>query len=173
MLNKINYIVILGFVILTGFVINLYLKQPKVGYIVIEEVFNSFELKKELQSKYENTQKTRQQIIDSIRIELTLLAKKAEAKDISKEQLDMFERKKYDYNLKLKTFSEDNAQLTKQYDSEIITQLNQYVKDYGKLNHYDVILGNNSNGSLMYGNENLNLTKEVIEYINAKYKGLK
>ena len=51
-------------------------------------------------------------------------------------------------------------------------QLNQYVKEFGEKNSYDIIHGANGNGSLMYAKDILNLTEEVKAFINNKYKGI-
>jgi outer membrane protein len=146
---------------------------PKIGYVVIQDVFNDFELKKELQKKLENVKGYRQKIVDSLRIDLTILSKKIQTNIASKEEKDLFDRKKLEYNQKMQIFEEDNLALTKQYDKEIITQLNQYVTDYGKKYNFDLIHGNNSDGSLMYGNDKYNVTKEVSAFINEKFKGTK
>lgn len=147
--------------------------KPKYGYVVIQDVFNEFKLKKELQKKLELVKNSRQKIVDSLRIDLTILSKKIQTNIASTDEKDLFERKKLEFNQKMQMFEEDNAVMTKQYDQEIITQLNQYIKDYGEKNKFDMILGNNSDGSLMYGKESFNITKDVSEFINARYDGIK
>jgi hypothetical protein len=47
------------------------------------------------------------------------------------------------------------------------------VNDYGKTNGFDIIYGNSSDGSIMFGTAELNITKDVIEFINLKYEGVK
>jgi outer membrane protein len=79
--------------------------------------------------------------------------------------------KRDDFIHRQKTLTEDNKQLTSQYDSEIFTQINQYVKDFSKENGYQMVFGSDGNGSLMYGDDQINLTKVITEYINQKYKG--
>jgi len=170
--NKIYPIILLGISILFC-VIYVKLNKPKIGYVVIQEVFNDFELKKELQKKLENVKNYRQKIVDSLRIDLTILSKKIQTKVATPEEKDLFDRKRLEFNQKMQIFEEDNAELTKQYDQEIITQLNQYIKDYGKKHDFDLIQGNNSDGSLMYGKEEFNVTKEVSAFINERYKGVK
>lgn len=148
------------------------LSKPKLGYVVIEEVFNDFKLKKELQKKLESVKNARQKIVDSLRIDLTILSKKIQTNIASKEEKDLFDRKRLEYNQRTQIFEEDNAALTKQYDQEIIAQLNQYIKDYGEKNKFDMIYGN-ADGSLMYGKTDFNITKEVAAFINQKYDGIK
>lgn len=170
--NKL-YPIVLLFIGILFCVIYVNLTRPKIGYVVIQEVFNDFELKKELQKKLENVKNYRQKIVDSLRIDLTILSKKVQTNTATPVENDLFERKKLEYNQKLQIFEEDNTVLTKQYDQEIITQLNQYIKDYGKKNDFDLIQGNNSDGTLMYGKEEFNLTKQVSAFINERYTGTK
>lgn len=171
-LNKLFPITLLAIGIVTC-ILYINFTKPKMGYVVIQDVFNDFELKKELQKKLENVKNYRQKMVDSLRIDLTILSKKIQSNVATTIEKDLFERKKLEYNQKLQIFEEDNTVLTKQYDQEILTQLNQYIKDYGNKNNYDLILGNTTDGSLMFGKEKYNVTKEVTTYINEKYKGVK
>jgi len=89
------------------------------------------------------------------------------------EGLRKFEIKKQEYLMKQKSFEEDNQLLTQNYDGQIWKQINQYVKDYGKGKEYELIIGSAGNGSVMYSLDKLNITKEVLEYINSSYRGEK
>jgi outer membrane protein len=159
--------------VLAGFVYDR-LTSIKTGYIVIQDVFNAFDLKKDYERKLLSTKNVRQKISDSLATELKMLARKIEMqKSKNPEDISMFELKRESYMEKLKTFEEDNQAQTKKYDAEIITQLNQYVSDFGKENGYTYILGNDGNGSLMYATDAKNLTREIVTYINARYRGVK
>lgn len=149
-----------------------YANRHKTGYIILQQVFDNFEFKKESQKKFDQVKAVRKKILDSMVLDLTVLVKKIEAKTANKEEQSLFERYKLGYEQKLREFDEDTRAMTSQYDKEIITQLNQYVKDFGKEHHYDIIFGN-TDGSLMYGDDKLNITTEVTQYINDKYKGVK
>lgn len=146
----------------------------KIGYVDIHEVFNGFELKKEYEKKINTTKNGRQKIADSLELALKILGRKIESEGgKNKDDINVFEVKRKDYFDKKKMFDEDNERQTKEYDQQIITQLNQYVKDFGKESGYTYILGSDGSGSLMYAKEINNVTKEVIEYINIRYKGIK
>lgn len=148
--------------------------KQKTAYVVLQELFEKFELKKELEKNYSLTKNARKKILDSIQIDLSVLSKRLSVTPSPvKEEIDLFERKKIEFNQKMNEFEQSNIQLTKEFDDKIILQLNQYISDYGKENAYDMIYGNTSNGSIMYGDEKNNITEEVIEYINQKYKGIK
>jgi outer membrane protein len=53
----------------------------------------------------------------------------------------------------------------------VLNQINSFVSDYGKDKGYDIILGTTESGSLMYGNDGIDITKEVLESLNRSYKG--
>lgn len=149
------------------------MRVSKMAYISISEVFNNFDLKKEYEKKINFTKESRKKIIDSLEFSLKLLGKRIEKDNAkNKDDLAVFEVKRNDYFEKKKAFEQDNARQTKEYDKLIITQLNQYVKDFGKEKGYKYIYGNDGNGSLMYAEEGDNITKEVTAYINLKYKGI-
>lgn len=146
----------------------------KTGYLVIQDVFNAFDLKKDYERKLLSSTAARRKIADSLETELKQLAAKIEIeKGKNKDDLTLFEIKRQDYLEKRKAMEEDNATQTKKYDEEILTQLNQYVQDFGKENGYTYILGNDGNGSLMYATDAKNITQEIVGYINARYKGVK
>jgi len=144
----------------------------KLGYIIIREVFLDFNMKKELETKYKKTQSARQKILDSLAFEIKLMDKNLQTKkDVKAEDVNPLKVKEEEFIQKKKQFLEDDAAMNQQYDKQIIEQLNQYVRDFGKEKGYDYILGNDANGSLMYAREGDNLTKEVIQYVNEKYEG--
>lgn len=146
---------------------------PNTGFIIIQEVYSGFDMKKEIEVKYNKTKNARDKILDSLELELKILARKIQSEnEKNKETIEQFNVKRDEFVQRKQTYEEDNAALTKQYDLEILTQLNQYVKDFGEKNNYTYVFGNDGNGSLMYALEANNITKEVIEFINAKYKGV-
>jgi len=146
--------------------------KSKTGYIIIGEVYSSFDLKKESEKKFTEVKNYRKKILDSMAFTLRIMAKKIDGeKAKNKEDVDSYNQKREEFYQRQKTFDEDNKQLTAKYDQEILTQLNQYVKDYSKENGYEYVFGNGGDGSLMYGDDAHNLTKEIIDYVNKKYKG--
>ncbi len=151
-----------------------YSTKQKTGYIVIQEVFEKFELKKELGKKYGIIRDARKKILDSLQIDISVLSKRLSIQTTKpvESDIDLFERKKMELNKRMQEFDQDNVQMTKEFDEKIITQLNQYVSDFGKANGYDMVYGSTSNGSIMYGSEKNNVTNQVIEFINNKYKGI-
>lgn len=156
-----------------GSVFIVFNKSNKVGYVIIQEIYNEFEMKKEMEGKYTTIKNTRKKILDSLQIDISILAKKIEFGKADETDRNNFEHKKVEFNKKMRMFEEDNSNLSQELDAQIIKQLNQYVTDYGKEKGYDIILGSTTDGSIMFGTDRFNCTNEVVSYINNKYKGIK
>src|SRR5437762_2770081 len=50
--------------------------QPQIGYVKIQEVFDGFDMKKELQSRLEKTDREQKKQLDSLTFELQILSDK-------------------------------------------------------------------------------------------------
>jgi outer membrane protein len=50
----------------------------------------------------------------------------------------------------------------------IVTEVKEFVKEYGESNGYTFILGANEAGSVMYGAKANDITDEVLEALNGK-----
>lgn len=54
---------------------------------------------------------------------------------------------------------------------EIATNVNDFVKDYGKKNGYQIIFGTvNLNGAVMYSEDKVDLTETILTALNNSYK---
>jgi outer membrane protein len=148
--------------------------ERKVGYVQIKELYNGFELKKQMEQKYIQAKQKGDKTLDAMKFELNKLLKQIDAeKEKNPKTIEEFKKKKEEFYQTKSTVEEENTKLSKQYDEQILTQLNQYVKDYGIAQHYDLLFGADESGTLMFATEEMNRTKEVLEYINAKYNGAK
>jgi len=71
-----------------------------------------------------------------------------------------------------KNFEEELIEVSQEYDQQIWERLNGFVKTYAEEKGYDIIIGASGDGNLMYANEKLDITDQLIEYCNQKYNGL-
>ncbi|MEL7002135.1 MAG: OmpH family outer membrane protein [Bacteroidota bacterium] len=53
----------------------------------------------------------------------------------------------------------------------VLNQVNTFIKEYGKENGYDVILGTTLSGSVLYGRQEIDITDQLLEALNKNYKG--
>ena len=51
----------------------------------------------------------------------------------------------------------------------VLNQINSFIADYGKKHGYDVILGTTMSGSVLYGNDALDITNDVLQELNRTY----
>jgi outer membrane protein len=55
--------------------------------------------------------------------------------------------------------------------SDVVTQVNAYLKKYGESKGYTVILAATEYGNLAYADDDLDITDEVLEGLNKEYSG--
>lgn len=147
--------------------------RTKTGFVLIQEVYTRFDLKKDLQKKYESSHNFRKKILDSLAADIRMLGQKIDGeKGKDTADLGLFRRKRYYYFENKQRLGQDDSAQMKQYDDQILNQLNQYVKDYGNENHYQYIFGN-TGGSIMEADESLDLTAPITQYVNERYAGKK
>lgn len=165
---------IIGVLIVAGFIsLGLYdhSGKKKIVYVKVSELYNDFEMKKELENTYLMIQKSRKHQLDSLELELKFLNSKINAEGEKAELVHAFQVKRENYLLKKQQFEEDDAQMQQQYTDKIKKQLNQYVADFGKEKNIDYIFGAEGSGALMYAKEGDDVTKEALVYVNNKFKG--
>lgn len=64
-----------------------------------------------------------------------------------------------------KQMQEEDQKITQ----TIINDINDYVKEYGKKNGYQIIFGASGGGNIMYARESSDLTEVVLKGLNAEY----
>lgn len=148
-------------------------KNEKTGYIIVQDVYNQFALKKDMQMRYGKSHDARKRILDSMAVNIKVLGERIDmekGKDTS--DIREFRMKRMEYYERGKQLNEDDSAQLKQCDNEILSQLNQYIKDYGRENHYQYIFGNGNSG-LVTADDSKNITAQVTEYVNERYAGKK
>ena len=58
---------------------------------------------------------------------------------------------------------------SEQADQELIKEVNQYLKEYGRSKQYDFILGANESGNIVYATPSKDLTSDVLRGLNQQY----
>jgi outer membrane protein len=146
--------------------------KPKTAYVDLTKLYDGFECKIELEKKLITVQEARQNILDSLELELKLMVtqmKTDATTDTSK--LSKFTDLKEEYLTKKEQYETDNEETSTLYTTQIWKQLNQYVQNYGKKNNYTYIFGAEGSGAIMYANSSEEITEDVLIYINEEYNG--
>lgn len=144
--------------------------RPKLAYVNTYMIYNDFKLKKELEEKLKKTQLTRKVLLDSMRVKIQMVMLNVQSghEKLTDEQIAKLREA---YFLKERQYQEDNDNQAQTYTDQVWKQLNEYIAQFGKEKGYDYIIGANGQGNLMYARENNDISKQLIEYVNAKYEG--
>ncbi len=143
----------------------------KVVYADLTEVFNQFEMKKELQQKLESEIGQKKQLLDSVMFKLSLAKSKAEDPAATEEVKWEYQQMQNYFFQEKRAFDDYSMAQTQNYDAQILKQMTQYIEDYGKEQNYKLILGKNESGNVLFGNEPSDITNDLVEAINKNYQG--
>lgn len=147
----------------------------KVAYIEIKEVLNGYEeaiaLKQEFEGKVEGWRINADSILKDWESELVNYEKERsqmtlKEKTLKEELLVVKQKQLNDYQkaLQLRIQEEDRKNTELLYG-----KINQYLQVYGENHNYELILGANGSGNIMYGAELVNLTDEVVNGLNEQW----
>ncbi len=162
-------VVALAAVLVYGFSFN---TQPKQAYIDNLKLYGEFELTKELNRSIVTIEQQRKAGLDSVEVELKMLSRQIEMNEGSDEnQIRLFRYKQSEYQMKNQQMNEELEKLNNDYNNKIWTRLNDYVSEYGKQNGYQILFGGMGEGTVMYCDSTIDITSEVLNYVNEKYNG--
>ena len=171
-MDKIKNYIPLAALALAIIAIALIILKPAQGSVVFvdsNKLTEEFSMTKELEGKYEGVNTKRKELLDSLELQVGVLEKKIQAGDNS--LLQQYKSSVIDYQSVYKQFEESNQKISEEFSNQVIKQLNEYIKEYGKKNKIDYILGANGSGSILYASDKKDITDEVIKYVNQRYKG--
>ncbi len=151
------YIVVLIIAVSTGCMEK---NPPK--YVDVVRVFNEFNLSKELQKNAEFTTLKMEGELDSLRLSLTLA---------SNTQSESYREKAYHYEQLQNNNSTELEKIVSDSDAKIWGLLNTYFKEFGEQKNISILHGGNGSGTVLYVDEQDDLTDEFLEFANNKYEG--
>jgi outer membrane protein len=137
-------------------------EQVKIGYMNTSEVFHRFDMKKDLENRLEEDIAELTQLLDSLSKQIQ------EAMESDNSALAYQLKSKYSavqkgHEQQLKEGSALHALAVKQ-------KINEYVGQFAEENGYDVILGATDDGNVMYARKEMDITDDLIKFINAEFK---
>jgi len=167
----------LAMIIVLCFAVQAMWFSRKTVYVNLQEIYDRFEYSQSMQKKAEQTLTARTNIIDSLKYILEVEYRQLQSaldksQEKRKEALVQFNQNRQEFLQKKQTFEKNNAEMLEQYDKQIWTQINKYIGDYGKEKGMGIIVGGNGDGNVMYSPGELDITEDIIAYINLKHKGV-
>ena len=89
-------------------------------------------------------------------------------RDLTRQLLQNKQQQLADYQ---KATQENAANEDGKMTKQVIDEVNQYIKDYGKKKGLKIILAATDYGNIAYAEEGIDITDEILEGLNKKYKG--
>lgn len=152
--------------------------QYKIGVVNVKQVFDSYQKQKD---EYEALQKTR----DEKQVQIDELSEKIQkAKDryeAEKDKMNETERRQLEesiesdyslYKAEFKRLQEDIDRREKKLLESLFREIHDSIQEIGAKHNYHLVLegGETGRSGLLYFSTPLDLTQQVIDYINDKYK---
>ena len=145
-------------------------KPAKVVYVNMDELFNGFQMKKELENDFISRSNQIQKRIETLQIKITNFKEEVNQK-ISANYVDSLNRANTQLSELNRQFQEEYMPLKEQYDAQIQNQLLNYMKEFGRANDYDLVITNLNGSTVIFGSDDVNVTAEALEFVNQKYAG--
>lgn len=153
-------------------------KPPKIGYAETTTLMSQFgeaiKARKRFETHAAEWEKNTQALKDSLDVAMDRLKLEYEkAPEAQKAELRAMLEKRNDdlqkYSNAVKKMSETKeAELM----SPVISQLNSFMKTWGKQHGYDIILGTSTGGNILHADPNLDVTPGLLKELNEFYKDL-
>ena len=151
-------------------------EQQKIAFVDNGEVINAYQEKIDIEDKFklkdEEFKKHADSVGQAFQVEAQAFQTNA-AKLSQQKQQEQYQILGQKQQMLQQQLQMEQQKLTQEFNVEIdsvLSHMKTFVSDYGKKNGYTFILGKNEAGSVMFGDETKNITKEIIEAINSNYK---
>mgnify|MGYP001815268026 FL=1 len=149
--------------------------QTKIAYINVEDIMRDYEATKVMQEEMQAKQDQIIKELDSISAPFQL-----EVQEYQKNASRMSAQKRAQVEAELgqkqqalqarQQQASQQLQSESQVNSEAITKkIDSFVSTYATANGFGLVLGTSGNGTVMYGDDKLNITKEILEILNEEY----
>ena len=151
----------------------------KMAFVDNSKLLNDYQEKKDIEAKLKGQISAYERKRDSISMAFQTEARAFDAQ--AKTLPQNVAQKKYNELMQKSQILQQHLQQEEQkiqmesqtqMDS-LLSKVKKNIKEYGKQKGYTFILGANDGGSVLYGTEKKDITKEVTEYLNNQYKGKK
>lgn len=152
-----------------------FIQKPKIAFIRSTTVLQQYQGMKEAQQLYNQKLQDWQRNADTLQSryqkQLVVIQNKAAKWSEAEKQshdfvLQQMQAKMEQYEEEIKKLSvEENEKLIQ----GALNQLNSVVEQYARQRDFDLVLGVTLSGNIMYGDDYIDITDEVISHLNKTY----
>lgn len=150
-------------------------EQQKIAFIDNGDVINDYQMKIDIEAKFENQNvdftKQRDSIAQMYQTEMQSIQQRLAQMSPQQQQQESqaFSQKWQPIQQQMQMQQQQMEQMFNTEMDSVISKMNKFVEGYGKDNGYTLVLGKNQAGSVVYGDETIDITEEIIKAINEEY----
>lgn len=148
----------------------------KIAFVDVEQLMKGYEETKVMEADLKTKQDKLKFSLDSLALGFQQKVQDYEQKagGMSSQNRNQIEQKLRQEQQQIQGQQQQASQLLQQISQESFEKLTKkvdsFVAIYAKDKGYKMILGTNGKGTVMYGDEKLDVTEEVLEKLNDAYK---
>ncbi|TRX51860.1 OmpH family outer membrane protein [Fulvivirga sp. M361] len=152
--------------------------DAKLAYVDSAQLLSKYQGMIDARNSFQEKSALWQSNVDTLEAELWSEQQKFEQEE---EQMTVKERKlsqkllltkRQQLSDYLKAIQEKVKQEDSKMTTQVVEQVNTYLKDYGQKKGYRIIIAATEFGNLAYAEEGLDITEEVLKGLNKIYAGL-
>ena len=149
--------------------------QTKIAYIDVEDLMKDYAETKALEEKLKTRQEEMTKELDSIGAPFQLKVQQyyQDAQKMSEQKRAETERALQQEQQVLQARQQQAGQALQQ-ENQLLSQaltkkIDSFVADYAKAKGFHLIFGTSGNGTVMYGDDKLNITSDILEILNNNF----
>ena len=165
------------YVVALAFVFTSCQKQAKIGFVDNGIIINDYQEKKDLETKFQGKDELFRKRADSIgqafqqEVQQAQVAAQKASQQQAQQIMGGLQQKQQQLQQQMQAEQQQIQQAFQTEMDSVIVKVKRFVKDYGKKNGYSYVLGtSDASATVMYCTEENDLTKDVLEALNAAYK---
>ncbi|TRX59606.1 OmpH family outer membrane protein [Fulvivirga sp. M361] len=149
----------------------------KIVYVDSARLVNSYQGMVDMRKDYQQKAKVWQANVDTLAKEVQKTIQdyekesgrlSAKEKALSQELIRTKQRQLADYQ---KVIGEKAVQEDGKMTSQVLEQINAFIKEYGQQKDYRIIIAATEYGNIAYAADGLDITDEILEELNKMYAG--
>lgn len=164
--NKFNLLLVLNLflIVITVCLLTFRLVESNNRIVCVDntKLFDGFNMTKEMKRVGEKEFNARKLVLDSLYLKL-------QSPTISESDKKMIMQQFVQGKQELEQF---NKNFGAEESSKILARIHGYVNEFAQENKYHLIMGSQNKQTVLFADENSDVTDELLEYINKKYEGI-
>lgn len=152
--------------------------NQKLVYIDSSKLLAGYQGMKDAQADFQTKSKTWKANVDTLMAEVqrSIMDYEKESpkmstkeKELSRELIKTKQKQLQDYQ---RAIQEQSAQKDQEMTQQVLVKVNTFLTEYGKSKDYNIIFGATTAGNIIYAEEAMDITDEVLELLNSQYQNI-